>query len=124
MPPEPLADQPVVRTVRLDVFLPQALPTARVEVREIRMSPGVAAGPHLHNGPVFGNIVSGSAVYQIEGEPPATLTAGDVFYEPANARIARFDATEEGVTFFGCFLLAAGQDAELTALDRGPDDDR
>jgi hypothetical protein len=37
------------------------------------------------------------------------LRAGDVFCEPAHAVVSRFDATEEGVTFLGCFLLEAGQ---------------
>jgi hypothetical protein len=36
----------------------------------------------------------------------AVLKPGDVFYEPQGVRIARFDAQEDGVTFFGYFLLA------------------
>ncbi len=46
------------------------------------------------------------------------LRPGDPFYEPAGARIARFDATGEGVTFVGYFLLAEGQDAEMVFPDR------
>ena len=42
------------------------------------------------------------------------LRPGDVFYEPEGTRVARFDATEEGVTFLGYFLLADGLNAELT----------
>ena len=97
--------------------LPSPRSTGRVEVREIRMLPNTVAGPHVHNGPVFGNIVSGSVVYQIEGQEPATLRPGDVFYEPEGARIARFDATAEGVTFLGYFLLEAGQQAEMTFVE-------
>jgi hypothetical protein len=48
-------------------------------------------------------------VYQIEGEPGTVLMPGDVFYEPEGARIARFDAQEDGVTF----LLADGVSPEL-----------
>ena len=36
-----------------------------------------------------------------------------MFYEPEGARIARFDAREEGVTFLGYSLLADGVDAGL-----------
>jgi hypothetical protein len=52
-------------------------------------------------------------IYQIEGEPETLLKPGDVFYEPAGVRIARFDAKEDGVTFFGYFLLGTGVNAEL-----------
>jgi quercetin dioxygenase-like cupin family protein len=53
----------------------------------------------VHNGPVVGSIVDGSAVFQIDGEPETVLRPGDVFYEPEGARITRFDAQEAGVTF-------------------------
>ncbi|MEU4240587.1 cupin domain-containing protein [Actinoplanes sp. NPDC026619] len=111
---EPTADVPVTRRVVLDVTLPQVLATARVEVREIRILAGQAAGLHVHNGPVFGSVVSGSVVYQIEGDQARTLHPGDVFYEPEATRIARFDATGEGVTFLAYYLLGDGQQAELT----------
>ncbi|WP_433292823.1 cupin domain-containing protein [Actinoplanes sp. CA-030573] len=103
----------VSREIVLDVTLPAGLATRRVEVREIRMDPGTVAGLHVHNGPVFGSVVAGSVVYQIEGEPARTLTAGEVFHEPANTRIARFDATGEGVTFLAYYLLAEGEQAEI-----------
>jgi quercetin dioxygenase-like cupin family protein len=70
-------------------------------------------GLHIHNGPVFGSIETGSAVYQIEGRPETVLGPGDVFYEPEGVRIARFDALQDGVTFLGYFLLADGVNAEL-----------
>ncbi|MEV0684383.1 cupin domain-containing protein [Nocardia sp. NPDC050378] len=103
----------VTRTTLLDQVLPSPLALHRVEIRRITLAPDVAGGLHVHNGPVFGSIESGSAVYQIEGEPPTILRPGDVFYEPAHVRIQRFDAQQDGVTFLGYFLLAADQDAEL-----------
>jgi quercetin dioxygenase-like cupin family protein len=75
-----------------DVRLPAVKATDRVQVREIRILPSQPAGLHVHNGPVFGNIVTGSVVYQVEGQPAAILRPGDVFYEPEGGRIARFDA--------------------------------
>ena len=97
--------------------LPAPLVTHRVEIRRITITPGYAAGLHIHNGPVFGSIETGSAVYQIEGEPETVLKPGDVFYEPEGVRVARFDAQEDGVTFFGYFLLAEGVNAELVFPD-------
>jgi len=105
---------PLSRVVVMDQELPRPLATQRVEIRRITIAPGYAVGLHIHNGPVFGSIETGSAVYQIEGQPETVLGPGDVFYEPEGVRIARFDAQQDGVTFLGYFLLADGVNAELT----------
>jgi quercetin dioxygenase-like cupin family protein len=104
----------VTRTVVLDQPLPAPVATHRVEVRRISIAADQPAGLHVHNGPVFGSIETGSVVYQIEGQAEAVLTPGDTFYEPAGVRIARFDARHDGVTFLAYFLLGTGQAAELT----------
>jgi quercetin dioxygenase-like cupin family protein len=109
-------EQPIARDVILDVRLARAKDTHRVQVRRIRILPGQAAGLHVHNGPVVGSIVDGSAVFQIEGESEAVLRRGDVFYEPEGARIARFDAQEAGVTFLAYFLLGPDQGPEASFL--------
>jgi quercetin dioxygenase-like cupin family protein len=111
---DPTPEQPVTRAVLMDARLRQVKETSHVEIREIRILPGHAAGLHVHNGPVVGGIVQGSAIYQVEGQPEAILGAGDVFFEPEGERIARFDAGDDGVTFLAYFLLSPGQDPELT----------
>lgn len=108
---------PVSRVIVMDQKLPEPLATQRMEIRRITIAPGYAGGLHIHNGPVFGSIETGSAVYQIEGEPETVLKPGDVFYEPEGVRIARFDAQEEGVTFLGYFPLPDGVNAELDFPD-------
>jgi quercetin dioxygenase-like cupin family protein len=113
---EPSAEQPVTRTVVSDVRLPAVKPTDRVQVREIRLLPSAPVGAHVHNGPVFGSIVAGSVVYQIDGQAASVLRPGDVFYEPEGQRIARFDAQEDGATFLAWFLLSPGQEPTLTPL--------
>ena len=112
--PDILGSPSVTRATLQVTQLAPAHRSAAVEVRRITMAPGLAAGYHVHNCPVFGNIVEGSVIYQIEGEPESVLRAGDVFYEPANTPIARFDATDEGVVFLGYFLLEDGQTPEIT----------
>jgi quercetin dioxygenase-like cupin family protein len=108
------AESPISRVVVLDQHLPEALPVQRVEVRRITIDPHTALGAHVHNSPVFGNIVSGSAIYQQAADAPAqVLHPGDVFYEPAVERISRFDTEDEGVTFLAYFPLTADQDATL-----------
>lgn len=113
----PTPEQPVTRAVVLDARFERVRSAARVEVREIRILAGHAAGLHVHNGPVLGCVLEGSVVFQIEGQPESTLSPGDVFYEPEGARIARFDATEEGVTFLGYFVLGPGEEAKIDFPD-------
>ena len=113
-PGSPEPTPPLSRVDVMDQELPRPLATQRVEIRRITIAPGYAVGLHIHNGPVFGSIETGSAVYQIEGRPETVLGPGDVFYEPEGVRIARFDALQDGVTFLGYFLLADGVNAELT----------
>jgi quercetin dioxygenase-like cupin family protein len=103
---------PVVRVTLLDEKLDGEV-SAAVQVRRITLQPDIVGGPHHHNGPVFGSVESGSVTFKIDGEPETVLRAGDVFYEPANVLIERFDATSEGVTFLGYFLTAPGQAPEL-----------
>ncbi|MDT8915189.1 cupin domain-containing protein [Amycolatopsis sp. PS_44_ISF1] len=116
--PGPAPAEPVTRTLVLDQRLPAPRPVDRVEVRRITIAPGHRTGLHVHNGPVFGSIESGSAVYRIEGGPESVLTPGDVFYEPESTRIARFDAQDEGVTFLAHFPAGPGETPTLTPLDR------
>lgn len=44
---------------------------------------GVASGRHTHPGEEIGYIVEGVVVMEVEGKPPLTLKAGDVFLIPA-----------------------------------------
>ncbi|MFF1574203.1 GNAT family N-acetyltransferase [Leifsonia sp. NPDC058292] len=120
--PEPAAAEPVTRVVVQDALLPHPLSIVRVETRRISIRPNVAAGLHVHNGPVIGSIETGSAIYQVDGEPEKTLRPGDVFYEPAGARVARFDGGPHGVTFVAHFPLEADQEATLVFPDEEPDE--
>jgi quercetin dioxygenase-like cupin family protein len=105
----------VIRKLLLEEALEWG-PTGRVEVRRITMEPGVGAGRHRHNGPVFGTIERGSVLFQVEGSDPVILGAGDGFAEPADTVIEHFDATDEGATFSAVFLLHEGEQGELTVL--------
>jgi hypothetical protein len=105
----------ITRAVLADIAVVPARTVERVESRRIRIPAGVAAGLHIHNCPVVGSIVAGSVAYQVEGEPGVVLGPGDVFFEAEGARIARFDALNDDVTFVAHFLLSAGQQPELDA---------
>jgi quercetin dioxygenase-like cupin family protein len=110
-----MTDQQISRRLIADHELPEALPTSHVEVRRITLAPGAPTGSHHHNGPVFGVILAGSVVFEIEGEGAAVLLPGDVFHEPAYRRIAHFDAEADGAEFLAWFPLEAGRVGELVA---------
>ncbi|MEA9985275.1 MULTISPECIES: cupin domain-containing protein [Subtercola] len=104
--------EPIVRLTLLQQPLDNRALGA-VHIRRITLQPNVAGGAHHHNTPVFGSVESGSVVFQVDGGAETILRAGDVFYEPADVLIDRFDATAEGVTFLGYFLAAPNQSPEL-----------
>jgi quercetin dioxygenase-like cupin family protein len=53
-----------------------------VQVR-VDFEPGAAFGRHTHPGEEIIYVLEGSLEYQVEGKPPVTLKAGDVFFVPA-----------------------------------------
>jgi quercetin dioxygenase-like cupin family protein len=42
--------------------------------------PGLA--PHRHSGPVFGYVLEGMIFFELEGEEPREIVAGEAFWEP------------------------------------------
>ena len=46
-------------------------------------APGAAAGKHTHPGEEMGYILEGTLQLEIQGKPPVTLKAGQVFFVPA-----------------------------------------
>ncbi|MGH9652541.1 MAG: cupin domain-containing protein [Bryobacteraceae bacterium] len=48
----------------------------------VSYAPGAGSKPHRHPGPVFGYVLEGAIVSQVEPGPPITYRAGEAFYEP------------------------------------------
>jgi quercetin dioxygenase-like cupin family protein len=120
MPSDPPQEQPITRDVLFDIELAVPLAAHRIQARRITMLPNHPGGLHVHNGPVVGNVVEGSVIFQVDGEPEQVLNPGDVFYEPEGTRIARFDAGPDGVTFLAYFPLRAGQEPAIDFPDDRP----
>jgi quercetin dioxygenase-like cupin family protein len=38
--------------------------------------------PHRHSGPCLGYVLEGEMVFELEGQPPRVLRAGEAFFEP------------------------------------------
>lgn len=72
----------------------------KIEAGDFHFLPGQTAPIHTHSAPAIGYVTKGAIIYQVEGEKPQILRAGDVFFEPVGPRILRFDnfsATEEAI---------------------------
>ena len=83
----------------------------RVEIYQITMPPGAAAGVHTHPGGVVGHVVGGRIIFEPEGRPARELAPGDGFFEPPGATVLRFDnaSTDEPATFVACYPLTGDQ---------------
>lgn len=58
---------------------------AGAEARTVRvtLAPGdPGAQPHRHPGPLFGYVTEGEILFELEGQPPRVLKAGDAVFEP------------------------------------------
>ena len=53
-----------------------------IQVR-VDIAPGVLAPDHYHHGEEIIYVLEGTFVYEVEGEAPKTLKAGDVLFVPA-----------------------------------------
>jgi quercetin dioxygenase-like cupin family protein len=59
----------------------------------IEYPPGSAgAPPHRHAGPAFGYTLDGEMLFELEGEPPRVIRAGEAFWEPGGDVIHYSDA--------------------------------
>ena len=60
-----IPDQPAVMTGRVDI------------------APGdPSVPPHRHSGPVFGYMLEGEIIFELEGDPERIIKAGEAFWEP------------------------------------------
>jgi quercetin dioxygenase-like cupin family protein len=68
---------------------------------------------------VVGYIAKGAAYFQQERRVAKTLTAGEAFFEPANAKILHFDnaSSTEPMTFIAFYLLGPGEQGLIRILE-------
>ncbi|GAA3102675.1 cupin domain-containing protein [Pseudonocardia yunnanensis] len=61
-------------------FIPQG---SSAMVRILELPPGdPGLGPHRHSGPVFGYMLEGEMLFELEGAAPYPIKAGEAFWEP------------------------------------------
>jgi len=61
-------------------FIPEG---AEVMTAVLEFPPGdPGTPPHRHSGPVFGYMLEGEMLFELEGEPERVIRAGEAFWEP------------------------------------------
>jgi quercetin dioxygenase-like cupin family protein len=60
-----------------------SIPGCEVVQNRVDISPEAPAFEHKHPGEEIIYVLEGSLEYQVEGKPPTTLKAGEVFFVPA-----------------------------------------
>jgi quercetin dioxygenase-like cupin family protein len=61
-------------------FIPEGAHAMTVIVENAPGSAGTP--PHRHSGPVFAYMLEGEMLFELEGEPPRVIRAGEAFWEP------------------------------------------
>ena len=76
-------------------------------------------GPHRHSGPVFGYVLQGRVLFELEGEAPTEIAAGEAFWEPGGEvvhyQMRNLDATGWS-RFLAVCICAPGVDM-ITMLE-------
>jgi len=79
------AETPAANVALMTQALPD-LPGREVRITLLERGPLAASAPHHHPGHyTFGYVAEGTYEFGINGQPPRTLHAGEVFYEPPGA---------------------------------------
>jgi quercetin dioxygenase-like cupin family protein len=76
-------------------------------------------GPHRHSGPVFAYVLEGRMLFELEGEAPREIVAGEAFWEPGgdvvHYQMRNLDAT--GWTRFVAVCICAPGVDMITMLE-------
>jgi quercetin dioxygenase-like cupin family protein len=106
---------------------PPSIPEgAEIMTATVELPPGdPGTPPHRHSGPVFGYVLDGEIIFELEGEPERVIRAGEAFWEPGGDVIhyqagnhradawSRFVVVMMGVP--GAPMLTLVDEAELEA---------
>jgi len=108
--------QPIIRKELLTAMLDGSKPVAKVAIQEITMNVGIEAPLHLHPCPTVGVVTEGKIVFEIEGETTQHLSVGDVFFEPADVRVAKFNNDGDTPAKFVVFYLLGENENEIVRI--------
>ncbi|MEW2505852.1 cupin domain-containing protein [Amycolatopsis sp. NPDC047767] len=102
---------------RTPPFVPEG---AHFMVGTVSIPPGdPGSGPHRHSGPVFGYVIEGEILFELEGEEPYPIKAGEAFWEPGG-EVVHYQAgnlREDIESKFVVCMVCAPDVPMLTFLD-------
>ena len=84
------------------------------------------SGPHRHSGPVFGYVLEGEIQFELEGERPYSIKAGEAFWEPG-FEVVHYQAANlrTGIpSKFVVFMLCGPGVPMMTYLDEAEIEER
>ena len=99
----------VVQDVR-PPFIPDGAGAMTIVIEYPPGSPGYP--PHRHAGPAFGYMLEGEMLFELEGDPPRVIRAGEAFWEPGGDVIHYSDANNRSdirLRFLVTMVCAPGQ---------------
>jgi quercetin dioxygenase-like cupin family protein len=113
---------------------PPAIPSpAEVMIATVELPPGdPGTPPHRHSGPVFGYMLEGEMIFELEGEPARVIRAGEAFWEPGGDVIhyqaanhlsdawSRFVVAMIGIPGEPMLALVSAQELEQRRSRRAP----
>jgi quercetin dioxygenase-like cupin family protein len=109
----------VTRKDLLTAVVDSDISVSKVQIQEVTMGPKQKTPLHLHPYPTVGLITEGTISFQIEGQPEQYLEIGDAFYEPANARVAKFNNDRDvSAKFVVFYLLGKGENETVRILSQ------
>jgi quercetin dioxygenase-like cupin family protein len=100
---------------------------AEVMTATVEVPPGDPGTlPHRHSGPVFGYVLEGEIVFELEGEPERIIRAGEAFWEPGGD-VIHYQAANNLADVWSRFvvvMIGAPGEPMLTLVDRAELDAR
>jgi quercetin dioxygenase-like cupin family protein len=79
-------------------------------IQTVTIGPGAQSGWHTHPGPEYSVVKSGTITVQTATKcPPATLTAGQIFFVPGGTSHMARNETSEPVELYVTYTTPAGQ---------------
>jgi quercetin dioxygenase-like cupin family protein len=96
----------------LEVVPPFIAQGSSAMVRLLELPPGdPGLGPHRHSGPVFGYMLEGEMLFELEGQAPYPIKAGEAFWEPggdvSTTRLRTCFQTGRADSSWSCYVLLA-----------------
>jgi quercetin dioxygenase-like cupin family protein len=71
--------------------------------------PGGTVGRHTHPGEEIGYILEGTLVFELEGKPPMTLSAGQTFFIPAGTIHNATNKTSSRARVLANYVVESGK---------------